>query len=278
MSSYIAFDLDALNVAGDLGRAAGITEDRVVMGLARMWAWCFRSKTEFVSPTHVKGFFGADAVEALAMFGFLSATENNDLFRVRGADRYLRISEGRSRGGKAAAAAGNLKQGVEKVLERLLEVQPQLPPSLTPAEPQHCPQLLPSLSPNTEHRTPNTKKIRTYVGDEFPPVAQELLAPPSVDAPTKPVAEWSADDFWLWAQHRRQQSGLLVEKRLHPAKLSGWWSIARQRASTERLKAGFNAFGADKFWESQKPPFPFSGFITQWDRFAPPEVPNAART
>lgn len=160
--SYIAFDLDALNEAPAVARFAGVSEDLVIAGMARMWAWCFREKVDIASSGQVRGLFGVDLTEALTEFGYLAPDEHSDgHWRVRGADRYLRVAAGRSKGGKAAAASGNLKRGlkrdVDAVVARAVEVQSQLAPSLVPALPPAAPQLAPRLSPSTEHRAPNTE-------------------------------------------------------------------------------------------------------------------------
>ncbi len=146
--SYIAFDLDALNVARDVGAAAGIPEERVTHGLLRMWAWCFREKTEHVTATHVRGFFGADAVASLVAFGFLATAEGFDCapettFRVRGAERYLRISEARRRGAEKTNAAKR-----ERAVKRRSSVaQASLKSVIERALPD-------ALTPSTEHRAP----------------------------------------------------------------------------------------------------------------------------
>jgi hypothetical protein len=158
VSSYIAFDLDALNVARDVGAAAGIPEERVTHGLLRMWAWCFREKTEHVTATHVRGFFGADAVTSLMAFGFLAtAADGFDLapeaaFRVRGAERYLRISEARKRGADKTNSAKReraVSVAPAAVERRSSDAQATLKSVNERA-------LNDALTPSTEHRAPNT--------------------------------------------------------------------------------------------------------------------------
>lgn len=108
--SYVAFDLDALNRAPNVARAIGCTEDTIVAGLVRLWAYCFREAKEVVSEAEIKGLFGIDAKDALVAFGFLAAMEN--AFRVKGADRYLRYKKGVKSGGLASKK--NLKQYQKK--------------------------------------------------------------------------------------------------------------------------------------------------------------------
>jgi len=183
--TYLAFDLDALNVAADLGRAVGVPEERITHGLLRLWAWCFRSKTETVDETQVRGFFGAEATTALISFGFLEPQKDN--FRVRGADRYLRITEARRRGGlmskkniisdvyskkqaqkrtktssnpAPAGAPAELKLGSSSAQARL---QPELKLGSSPA-----------LTPSTEHRAPNIKRLVEDQKNDEPKISDLL--------------------------------------------------------------------------------------------------------
>ena len=192
--SYIAFDLDALNVAADVGRAAGIAEDRVIGGLARMWAWCFRQKTDVLSKTHVKGFFGADAIDALISFNFLAAGAGDGVYRVRGADRYLRVAEGRSRGGKIAS--GNLKKGTQRTPPQAGLETPAVPGPASGSLPAPS-RLDAGPSPNTEHRTPNTEH-RTPIEKETTlstkvdraPLRLEITEPPKPSPPSRVFDHW----------------------------------------------------------------------------------------
>lgn len=144
--SYIAFDLDALNVSRDVGAAAGISEERVTHGLLRMWAWCFREKADTVESIQVQGFFGCAAAPALVAFGFLEE-QSGDSYRVRGAERYLRVSKARSEAGQQRA------MGAGRVAGRFTSTAPATT-STAPANDQQTTSKRPALTPSTEHRTP----------------------------------------------------------------------------------------------------------------------------
>ena len=159
--SYLAFELDALNVAPAVARAAGIDENAVLGGLLRLWAWCFREKVDQTTLVGIRGHFGPgpDIATALVEFGFLEPSQAG--FRVRGADRYLRIAEGRSKGGHASK--GNLKKGRNKPAESLevAEAQPETKPEgehrlLSGSPPAHPPA---GSRPCTEHRAPSTEHL-----------------------------------------------------------------------------------------------------------------------
>ena len=152
--SYLAVDLDALNVMPDVASAAGITTGAVAHGLLRLWAWCFREEVEVVSKVHLVGFFGVDAGPALEAFGFLS--KDGEAWRVRGAQRYLRVKQAQREGGKKGRALSSSKVGQTT------------PPTSTPtsgstSRSTSAPtsRSAQALTPSTEHRTPNTLKEAT---------------------------------------------------------------------------------------------------------------------
>lgn len=156
--SHIAVDLKVIEVdAPAAARAAGVNEDRVLGGLVRLWHRCWSKKTALISRLELLGVFGPDRAdqlfEALVGFGLLETSESEG-FRVKGADRYLRIQEGRSKGGKTAS--GNLKRGKKSPADS----------RLTPGSPPAHPRLVSGLSPSTEHRAPSTEETKTLVDQE----------------------------------------------------------------------------------------------------------------
>lgn len=160
--SHIAVDLKVIEVdAPAAARAAGVEEDRVLGGLVRLWHRCWSKKTDIASRVALCGVFGPGQADqlfaALVEFGLLEARDDGD-FRVKGADRYLRIQAGREKGGKAAS--GNLKRGKES------PAASRLPPGSPPADAPAGPRLLSGLSPSTEHRAPNTEEAKTLVDQE----------------------------------------------------------------------------------------------------------------
>lgn len=234
MSSYIAFDLDALNVARDVGAAADISEERVTHGLLRMWAWCFREKTEHVTATHVRGFFGADAVTSLMAFGFLApAAAGLDLapeaaFRVRGAERYLRISEARKRGADKTNSAKReraVSVAPAAVERRSSDAQATLKSVNERA-------LNDALTPSTEHRTPNTK-------EEAGPSPQEQLREVWNDNRGTKLPEW------LKSKHRDTPA----RERLKDRSAADWAEVVK-RIAASAFCTGTNGRGwkADPDW------------------------------
>lgn len=195
--SHIAFELDALPLVPRVARAAGLQEATAAWGLLQLWEWCWREKTDKVTAVHLRGFFGLDPSEALEAFGFLAQAPEG--WRVRGAARYLRIQEGRSKGGKAAAAAGNLKRGKKRskplqaapaetsLLEAQLDTKPQLPPSSTPA----APQLDSRLSATSDER--QATSVEKPAGRERPAVSKPPEPLPSAPNSTSMHAQLVKD-------------------------------------------------------------------------------------
>lgn len=170
---YIAFDLDALSRVPDAARAAGLAEDALGYGLLRLWSWCFKEKTDKVGTPHLAGFFGGEGDRvptALVAFGFLELIQGGG-FRVKGAERYLRVSEARKAGGKAAK--GNLIPGPHKKRPKIQRQpeggaggQPETQPERSRKEageyPEAQPETLsgssPALTPSTEYLLLSSKE------------------------------------------------------------------------------------------------------------------------
>jgi hypothetical protein len=163
--SYIAFDLDALNRAPAVARSAGVTEEQVIAGLVRMWAWAFREETDSIDIDQLRGHFGVDASKALVAFGFLETS--GPVWRVRGASRYLRIKSAQ----REAAKRTNARKGTAPPSERstgaVADAPPDAPPPLERRSTDATPHGQPPLF--TEHRAPNTKS--TAPASPTPPVS-----------------------------------------------------------------------------------------------------------
>lgn len=160
--SHIAVDLKVIEVkAPAVARAAGVDPDRVLAGLVRLWHRCWSCKSDTLNPIELAGIFGTDRIDSItnALLAFDLLADAEDLgWRVRGADRYLRIQAGRSKGGKSAS--GNLKRGKKSPAAL----------RLTPGSPPADSRLVSGLSPSTEHRAPNTEQ-KTLAG-ELPPAKE----------------------------------------------------------------------------------------------------------
>ena len=227
---YLKFDLDALNRAPAVARAAGVSEDTIIAGLARLWAWCFREKVDVVSETHLRGHFGTEVSGALVAFGFLAVGEEHRTFRVRGAEDYLRVAESRSKGGRLAA--GNLKKGTAKQTAEK-GPQPGQSPRLTPGslpapagdKPGNVPGSLPALPPNTKHLAPREEALAPPPAARTPRESDDLCADFESIVGT-PYAWQGAKDGAALARLRKQFSLEEVRARWRLGlRAKGWLSV-----------------------------------------------------
>ncbi len=174
--SYIAFDLDALNVCPQVGAACGLSAAEAAHGLLQLWAWCFRSEKADVIDTHLRGFFsGRDAGAALEAFGFVERMSEG--WRVRGAARYLRIKQAQRDGGKKGAK--NLRRGKKKTSPE--RVQPEVQPEVDlrvylRSTSSTTSSASPALTPTTDDRTPNTESKRIPPDGGHQALAEALCA------------------------------------------------------------------------------------------------------
>ena len=178
--NYIAFELDALNKVPLVANAAGIRAQDVTHGLLTLWAYCFREEVDRVRDAHLAGFFGSSTVgAALEAFGFLEA-DGVGCWRVKGAQRYLRVRESRREGGKkgrakqmetASQADARAQSGSRAELHpgSKSPAGPRANPGLTPGSSRALksppdPGLKRALSPNTDISLPSGERdINTRV-------------------------------------------------------------------------------------------------------------------
>lgn len=176
-----------------------------------------------------------------------------------------RKREQRERDAAKALENTHLSRDVTPGHEMSLRTVPSraVPCRTEPAEPGVTTNSPPPVDPVS---APGALNVPTITAAALP----DRRAVERVERPDKPAEDWDATDFWRWAQDRRQATGYLPERMPAPRKLSGWWSEARAIVhEVKRLKAGFYRYGEDDFWKATDPPYPFHGFMSQWERFVP---------
>lgn len=101
---FIQVDLKAVEVAAPaVARAMGLDVSAVIGSLVLLWHRCWCSKSGTISSLELRGFFQhPEAGSLLEAFGFLEAMEPGQ-WRIRGAEKYLRVAEAARKGGKARA-------------------------------------------------------------------------------------------------------------------------------------------------------------------------------
>jgi len=118
-----------------------------------------------------------------------------------------------------------------------------------------------------ERREERGESLKEVVVEKAAPMPVEAFA---LEAPTTSPEVWDSRDFWRWAECRRRAGGYPPERWPNTVKLSRWWSEARGVVpDVQTLKKTFYAFGQDKHWETAKPPYPFGGFMSQWNQYLP---------
>lgn len=134
----------------------------------------------------------------------------------------------------------------------------------------------PSESESFPSESESEKKPEWPVA-ELPPARLREVVPLVVAKPTTPPEAWTGDDFWQWAQFKRQEAGFVAETR-RPRDLGGWYSTALMTlgGDVERLQEAFYRFGEDRHWQAAKPALPFSAFVSQWTDFVPRKVAQHA--
>lgn len=162
--SHIAVDLKVIEVHAPA--VARTLEEPVAItlgGLNLLWHRCWSTKSATITRIGLAGIFGMDRVdlriEAMVDAGFLAPEDGG--FRVRGAEKYLRIRAGNSKGGKAAA--GNLRRGTQPGGKP--ETKPGTEPGVSRegagTKPGVLPGSMPALTPSTEHRAPKKESAPT---------------------------------------------------------------------------------------------------------------------
>ena len=152
--SHIAVDLKVIEVhAPAVARGAGVSEDRVLAGLVRLWHRCWSTKAVAVTEVEIAGAFGPERLSELirSMETEFLRKQADGTFHVCGADQYLRIREGHSKGGHASKS--NLIPGGKK---RSAPAERQPKGSRDQAETP--PRQSSALPPSTEHRAPSTEQ------------------------------------------------------------------------------------------------------------------------
>jgi hypothetical protein len=231
--------------------------------LVRLWAWCadnapdgrIKGKHAPATVEDAAGWRGEPGFlfQSLLDIGWLDAVE--DGVQVHDWDEYAGAHKEKARRdyekrkqnrGVNAAESEQKKSRIEAESEQKdgRQVADSANPSLSP-----------SLS---QDREVSSKGVQ---GEFIPAV---------IEPPQAPSEAWGGDDFWRWAQHKRHEVGFVPEPRPRQEKLNSWWSAVRMVVSDpEAVCEAFYRFGEDPFWQNKKPPLPFNGFMSQWQKYMP---------
>ncbi len=222
---YLSFDLDAKKRVQPAARAAGVEPGVIAWGLLELWEHVWSSKSDIVGELVIDGCFGPQSRirDVLVAYAFLEKADHG--YRVRGAARYLRVTQAQSDAGKKNV--GNLKQNRVKPAEPVVALR--LSTGSTSGS-------RPALPPNTEHRAPTTQHP--------PPPSSAAEGLDLSDVPVEQLPE-NADGFWEWARRERSKAGLPADVR--PGTLDYWHLKALEVTSTFGLTSAFLAFLNDNW-------------------------------
>jgi hypothetical protein len=177
--SHIQVDLKVIEVHAPA--VARVMEEPVAItlgGLSLLWHRCWSTQQATISRIGLGGIFGMERLdlrlEALIDAGFLEAVPQVG-FRIRGAEKYLRIRQGNSKGGKAAS--GNLKRGTQAAGPK-----PEGEPGTEPGGSREVsrdqagegPRLIAGSTPITDHRSPITTTKEAPPRSEHQPTIDRL--------------------------------------------------------------------------------------------------------
>lgn len=266
---YLQVDSEAFERAVELAALLGVSEAQAVGHLVLLWRWCLsRPQDEALeglvggakagalleAGSRWDGQAGA-LVEALMEVGLVEMDAAAAAFRVRGLDRYrstiARKETDRDR--KRAVRRTSAGRPADKVGQNASELELELEPEKT----TYVAPAAPSPAPETVPQRPTHIAI--------------------LEAPDTPTDSWGVDEFFRWYQAERVEGvdGLPQERPPHPRRMSTWWALARGQCSVEQLQAAAHRYGSDPYWKRAVPPVPFSGFMSQWDRFVTEGVRDA---
>jgi hypothetical protein len=155
--SHIAVDLKVIEVhAPSVARTLGESVATTLGGLNLLWHRCWSTQQARITRIGLAGVFGIDnidlRIEAMVDAGFLEPVA--DMWRVCGAEKYLRIREGNQKGGHASKS--NLIPGAKHRKEPMGE--PRATRDGAEREPMEVIGSASALTPSTEHRAPSTLK------------------------------------------------------------------------------------------------------------------------
>lgn len=181
---YLAFDLDAKKRVPRVARALGVEPGIIAWGLLEIWEHAWEAKADVVTDLTLTCCFGPtnEVRAALVDQGFIEQVESG--WRIRGASRYLRISQTRSDAGKTRTASAK-RDARGRLVAGECAGEPEAPASKSPAHAGEPASSGLALTPSTQHPTPNLdSKTLSSAGASAPPlqlISDDERAPDPAD-------------------------------------------------------------------------------------------------
>ena len=249
--SFIQVELDAYDRAEGVAGLLGVPTREVMGGLALLWRWCWKEKTDICGEAHLRGFFGGEGrsvVEALEAFRFIERT--GDGCRVRGAERYLRISKARAEAGRSRAASakrderGRLRPAIAGEVLDAPPAKHQRPTSST-SEQRTSDPAISEPPPPTSSSEPATSDGLVVV-EKFWTKRMDAIGTTPMDVELERVASWqpTVDGLWEMLQTKRELLGLKREGR-RPGGFEDWALRALTDPGPEGIAEAVDGFLGD---------------------------------
>lgn len=259
----------------------GLSEDEVLGKLARAWAWSLRHAAP---QGKVRGQGAVRAVErAVGWVGepgaFCSALVPEGVLELQ--DDLLRFCGWAKRYGKklrelaADAERKRVARDAVKDVDRMSDGRPDGQAPDVVVDPGRTSD---QTGPGCLGGIPLTSTVLSLSSDvSTSTVRDRPRVVFRVEPPTTPPDEWMGEDFWKWAEWKRQEAGLPPEAMPRLGALGSWWSQVRMVVPrVESMKRAFIAFGKDKHWQGATPPLPFAAFMKNWNKYLPQGALDAA--
>lgn len=263
--------------AGAVARAANVNEDRVLAGLNRLWHWAWVQKNDVIDVGQLAGVFGGERIDALAAAmvaqGFLEARPDD--WRIRGAERYLRIRKTRSDNAKRTNEKRWKSDDGASQVRRNSDASTTQPVALTLStetlSTEHLKDLSTSSSATDSKPSKKAPKAKPQKALPLEPTTED-----SEEEPERKPSEWleALDDFESARTVAARELGLigaderLPEEPVDPRRINAMLSKAAKLLSELQgypvagvdLGDYFDAFGSNERFATYDPPWPLVAF------------------
>ena len=215
---YIQVDLDAKKRWPAIARGLNRPVADVALAFLELWEplW-FGAHADSTTMLQLECLFGAPGdrvAHILTEYGFLEARPGGT-FRIRGAGRYSVSRDARSKGGRAAAARGNLKRGMSQPTCRTSPAQAgDSAGTSAGAQLGVTSSSIPALEPRTENQSKRRKDLagKQPADPAYRPFVERLFAEFEQQRGSRPLpieADWKA----LKALRKRVKNDAEIERR-----------------------------------------------------------------
>lgn len=264
-------------LANAVARAANVNEDRVLAGLNRLWHWAWSQKSDVINLGQLAGLFGGERIEALAdgLVGqdFLEAHPND--WRIKGAERYLRIRKTRSDNAKRTNEKRWKSDDGASQVRRNSDASATQPVALTLNTDTLSTEHLEDLSPLASEPPPAPKKRKAKAKPQaalpLEPTPEGSEEAPD-EEPERKLSKWEEafEGLQAWRMVACNHAGVPFDVEGAPArKINAMLSGAARTLTAlagipiddaDGLEPFFESFASMPRFASYDPPWPIEAF------------------